>query len=443
MNLCFAQSLRDRAQAGPYARRRPTRPASSPRRGPGPYRFVLLAWLCLLAPVLAPADTFTVSEGAHKQLTAVRERLNAGQWVEAETLLDQCITAFSREPYALAVAWQMRGYLYGETERPAQALAAFEQALTLDALDPALQQQIHYNSAQLLLVLQRPAEAVRRIETWMAAIADPTPDQRVRVAWIYFGAERYKTAAGHLESAIAAAATPETSWYELMVATLHHAGDYNGTVRWLPRLIERNPRESRYWLQLAGAYLQLGKERQAAAVLSAAYHNQLFQEPVEIVRLARFYCQAGVPHNGAGVLEQALDAARLPANADHQQLLADAWLQARETRRAVRVLTHKARNGGGCQIRLRLGRLLMQLGEWGEAREHLDYVIRAGCEGRQGAEPLLLLGMAAYQEGRLETARAAFLEARNRPSLRKQAESWLTMIEQALSRRCNVPGKCG
>jgi tetratricopeptide (TPR) repeat protein len=434
MNHCLELSLRDRAQAGPYARRHPTRTASSPRRGPGPYLLVLLVGLCTMMPVLAPADTFTVSEGAHKQLTAVRERLNAGQWVEAEALLDQSIAAFSREPYALAVAWQMRGYLYGETDRPAQALAAFEQALTLDALDPELQQQIHYNSAQLLLVLARPGEAVRRIETWMSAIADPTPDQRARVAWIYFGAERYKTAAGHLESAITAAATPETSWYELLVAALHHAGDYNGTVLWLPRLIELNPRESRYWLQLAGAYMQMGKERQAAAVLSAAYHNQFFQEPGDIVRLVRFYCQAGVPHSGARVLEQALDASRLAPEPDYQQLLADAWLQARETRRAVRVLAHKAENGAGCQTRLHLGRLLMQLGQWGEAREHLDYVIRAGCEGRRGAEPLLLLGMAAYHEGRLEAARQAFLKAREVPALRQRAESWLAMIDQGRSR---------
>jgi hypothetical protein len=50
----------------------------------------------------------------------------------------------------------------------------------------------------------------------------------------------------------------------------------------------------------------------------------------------------------------------------------------------------------------------MQLGEWGEAREHLDYMIRTGCEGRRGAEPLLLLGMAAYHDGRMEAARQAF-----------------------------------
>ncbi|PTN38777.1 tetratricopeptide repeat protein [Desulfonatronum sp. SC1] len=382
---------------------------------------------------LASEDRPTVSHAAHQKLTAAQELLHHSKWTEAESLLEKFVREEAHEPYAQALAWQMLGYLFHETGRHDRALEAFDRVLAGDGLDAPLRQQVLYNSAQLLVQASRPAEAVKRIEAWMEQAGSLSPEQRARVAWIYFGSERHQAAVMHLEAAIRETTTPENAWLEMLVAALHHDEQYEKLTRWLPRLITRNPEDGRYWLQLAGVYLRLDDQRQAAAVLSAAYHKGLFQTSEDIVRLARMYVQAGAPRKAAHLLEEGMENGRVAVNAEHQELLANAWLQARETRRAACALGQKARNGGDCKTHLRAGRLLMQVEDWSGAREHLELATQGRCE-RTRAEALLLLGMAAYHEGRMEEARDAFVLAREIPEQRRQAESWLEVLSRGQGR---------
>lgn len=417
-----------------------------------PLRLTLMpAGLCLTmllsaSMAVAPAHASerpTVSQAAHQKLSEAQDLLHQSKWAEAESLLEGLAGDFSDEPYVLALAWQMRGYLYHETGRYERALLAFDEILAADVPDADLRQQALYNSAQLFVQVNRQAEAVSRIESWMEQASPLAPEQRARVAWIYFGAEQYQNAADHLKAALREAgggsrpASPtasdgsqEVAWLEMLAAVLHHGEQYEELTRWLPRLITRRPMDKGHWLQLAGAYLRLDDQRQAAAVLSAGYHKGVFQSADDIIRLARLYCQAGVPRKGARILEEALESGRVQPSEEHQELLANAWLQAREARRAACALGQKARNGGDCKTHLRAGRLLMQVEDWSGAREHLESATRGRCE-RTRAEALLLLGMAAYHEGRIEEARDAFVLAREIPEQRRQAESWLEVLRRS------------
>jgi tetratricopeptide (TPR) repeat protein len=383
--------------------------------------------------VLASEDRPTVSHAAHQKLSAAQELLHQSKWTKAESLLEKFVREEPHEPHALALAWQMLGYLFHETGRHDRALEAFDRILAVDGLDDQLRQQVLYNSAQLLIQVKRPDDAVRRIEAWMEQAGSLSPEQRARVAWIYFVSERYKAAVEHLESAIREATAPEEVWLEMLVAALHHDEQHQALTRWLPRLIARTPQDNRYWLQLVGAYLQLDDQHRAAAVLSAGYQKGVFQAPEDVVRLAQMYFQAGVPHRAARLLEDALENGRVQTSEEHLELLANAWLQAREVRRAACALGQKARDGGDCKTHLRAGRLLMQVEDWSGAREHLELATRGRCE-RTRAEALLLLGMAAYHEGRLEEARTAFVQAREIPEQRRQAESWLEVLSRGQGR---------
>jgi tetratricopeptide (TPR) repeat protein len=394
-------------------------------------RLMLLCILLTLCPDPVFASQPTVSHAAHQQLSAAQDLLHAEQWAEADVLLEEFLQEFRREPYALALAWQMRGFLFSETDRREKALEAFDMALELDSLDEASRLRVLANTAQILVLLDRHDEAARRMTAWLDQADVVAPVQRVRAAWVFFEAERYEAAANHLKTAIQeslqAGTRPAGDWYDMLLAALHHDGQYTETIRLLPGIMEQWPTDKRYWQQLAAAHLQLNQERQAAAVLTAGHHNGIFDQPQDIIQVARMLRQAEAPTLGAGILEQALKSGRIPATEDNLNLLADTWLQAREIRKAATTLIRKVEQNENCPTRLRIGRLFAQIKDWNAATEQLEHATGARCaETRPDA--LLLLGMAAFHQGRVDEARKAFISALGVPKTRTRAENWLRIL---------------
>lgn len=392
--------------------------------------------MCWLAIATLPAeasasDKPTISQSAHQKLSAAQDLLHGERWSEAGVLLEGFVHEFEREPYALALAWQMRGFLFSATERHEKALEAFDKALGLDSLDEASRLLTLVNTAQILAVLHRHDEAARRMKTWLEQAAVITPEQRVRAGWVFYEAQHYKTAADHLKTAlqetVQAGGKPAPEWYDMLLAALHHDGQYAEMVRRLPGIIEQQPTDKRYWQQLAAAHLQLKQECQAAAVLTAGYHKGVFDQPQDILQVARMLRQAKAPHLGARVLDQALNDGRIPATSQNLELLADTWLQAWEIRNAAKALIRKVESDENCSARLRIGRLFMQIEDWSAAAKHLDHAAQDRC-ATEKPDALLLLGMAAFHQGRLDEARKAFVLAKDQPKVRRQAEIWLESI---------------
>ncbi len=402
---------------------------------------VCLIFLLLMVWNAAPAqgEQPTVSHKAHQRLEAAREALDKGQWSEADRLLKAFVGEFSHEPHAMAVAWQMHGYVLSEVGRHTEALASFENALDQNSLDGELQQQLRYNTAQILLLLDRPGEAAQRIESWLKNIDSPTAEQRVQVASIYYGAGRYRQAAGHLERAVDGVRNPRDEWLEMLVASLYRSGNHASLARRLPVILERHPQEKRYWEQLAAVYMHLNRHRQAASVLSTAYHMGLLRDSRDIIRLAQLYRHAGVPRMGCEILQNALNEGRIDASYENYELLANGWLQAREKRRAAHALQQKARIRDTCRGRLKLGQLFLEMEDWPAAREQLKRATPERCKGVRD-KALLLLGVAAYHAGHMEDAREAFAQAREISDLRRQAESWLNVLERGNSKEDRLEG---
>lgn len=384
-----------------------------------------------LCPAFALADTPTVSRVAHQKLSTAQELLLQEQWTQADEVLEEVVREFAQEPLTLALAWQKRGFLFNETGRREKALEAFDKALELDSLDSASNSQVLANTAQILVLLDRHDEAAGRMTAWLEQAETISPDERVRAAWVFYEAGRFDAAALHLKAALQeskqAGSRPMAEWYDMLLAALHHGGQYTDMVRWLPEIMEQRPNDKRYWQQLAAAHVGLNQERQAAAVLTAGLHKGVFDQPQDIVQVARMMRQAKAPHLGARILEQAVNDDRIPATQDNLNLLADAWLQARETRKAATTLIRKVEHAEDCATRLRIGRLFMQIEDWSAATPHLEHASGTRCAETK-PDALLLLGMAAFHQGRVGEARKAFVQARENPKVRRQAEIWLDGI---------------
>jgi len=386
--------------------------------------------LCLTAAHAGPAEARapSLSPAAHEALTKAQALLENAQWTEADVVLRRFIEEFSREPVAHATAWHMLGFLLSRTGRDGEALKAYEKALEHDALDAGSAQDIRYNTAQILMSLGKQAQAIERIDAWLAQSAFVTPEQRVQAAWIYLGANAYATAAGHLEQAIQETEVPQASWYQLFIAALQGTNDHQALKFWLPIVIKDFPGEKRYWLQLSSVYLQLKQDRRALATLAAAHHNGLLSEPAEILHLSRLYLYVGVPYKAARILQDALVNGQIAGSAANYEFLADCWLRAHDAPRAINTLQLALQADAGHETSLKLGQLLTQQEQWLAAREHLQQAAESAHE-RTRAEALLMLGMAYFNSGDTAAARSAFVQARKLSTARQQADNWLVFLD--------------
>lgn len=388
----------------------------------------LLACLLLTLASVLPVQASTISPMAYEALTEVHELLQESQWLEAGERLDRMIQRFGREPYAQATAWQMRGYVFSELDQHDKALHAYEKALDTEALDTESSQQVLYNTAQLLLVLECSSEAVERIGKWLAEYADPTPTQQVQAAWIYLSAGNHRDAATLMQGAISRVDEPQQSWYQILVAALQATDDFRALEQWLPRAIKDYPEQKTFWMQLTSVHLQQERHRRATATLAAAYHNGLLEDSSDLTYMAQLFLHAGVPHKAARVLREAMHKGTVEDTARHYEMLAEIWLRSRETGLAIHTYEQALKAGADYDVSLRLGRLLLQNEEHHAALPHLKTAAKSD-KGRTRAEALLLLGMAAYSHGAVEEAQHAFVEARAYEEVRRQAENWLEYLK--------------
>ncbi|WP_027390320.1 tetratricopeptide repeat protein [Chrysiogenes arsenatis] len=392
------------------------------------YRTLLLTLLaCLL---LTPAYASSVSPAAFQALAKAQELVQKSEWQQAHSALDAILSAHAKEPYALATALQLKGYILNETGKHAEALQAFEQVLALGALESSAEQQILYNVAQLLASVGRQKEAAARITTWLAHYPTPTPAQQIQAAWIFLGAQQFAAAATQIEAALRSVeGRPEESWYQMLILALQGTENHASLKQWLPLVIEHYPNNKNYWMQLTSTYLNTQERQKAVAAISTAYHNGLLREESDIRYAVQLYLHAGVPHKAARVLSDALERGIVLSDAKHYEQLADIWFHAREMGTATQAFHKALEHGAGHETSLKLGRMLVQQQEWHAAREHLQRAARSEHE-RTKSEALILLGMAAYSEGNMAEARDAFGQARRFGKVRRQAEGWLKYLQQ-------------
>lgn len=394
---------------------------------------VLLTCCCLLLPA-APGLAAALSPPAHQALSSAQSLIEQNKWREADLALEEVAGHFAAEPLAVATARQLQGVVRYERGQLESAFKAFEAALAHEELPVESRRQLLYNNAQLLLELERPQEAVERVEAWLVLVAATgtalEPAQRVRAAWIYLAAEHYRAAIEHLLAAIDEADKPEELWYRLLIQAGQGAEAWPELRSWLNEIVGRYPAGKLYWQQLAAVNIQLGDEAAAAAALRGAYHNGLLDRPDEILYLVRLLLYNKVPGSAAAIMEEAVAAGRVPATVANYRLLADAWQLAREPAKAVAALQLALAKEKTPEVGLTLGRLLLHGEHWQAAVAPLE--LAAGSDQAEiRGEALLALGLAHYQRGEYGLARGVFEQARLLSTSRRQADNWLRHLESA------------
>jgi tetratricopeptide (TPR) repeat protein len=290
-----------------------------------------------------------------------------------------------------------------------------------------------YSLAQIYTQLGKYDRALELIDAWFATAESPKPDAYYLKAMILVQQEKFRAAVEPAEQAVALSPQPKESWLQLLVAIYGNLKDYPNVAATLERLAAINPGKKLYWVQLAAVQNYLERDARALATMRLAHEAELLNEDKEFRQLARLLYLQELPFQCAKVIEEAMAAGKVAADADSYGLLSNCYLAAREADEALEPLAKAAELSPDGDLYVLLGQIHLQREEFEPALAALEKGLAKAKPERRGSVQLLI-GVAQLGSERFDLAERAFRAAQGDERVRRAAESYLKFVAEQRAR---------
>lgn len=374
----------------------------------------------------------SLSTRVGQRLLDLMEAEAEGLWQIAHDGYRDLLRMDGLTPYEQATILKMLGRARYELDDTSGAIAAWRQAVELDALPDEDANVLRINAGQLLLGEGEYRDGVELIE---AALTRGTPlsgDLALRLAQGYGQLQDYRTGLRYGRIAFEAAEEPGRQHFSILLFFYQQMDLVPQQTELMGQMITRWPDEKSYWTSYASLLARSGREQDAFEVNRILYLNGMLETSTELVRLAQYYSYYEYPFGGAEIMEREFNAGRIDPTPENYQLLANLWRQAREWDRALPVLRRIATLTGAGPDYEKLGEALYQAGDFNEAEAMFVQAINQGGLDRPG-DTWNLVGTVRVETDDLEGAIAAFEEALAWDYSRAGAQGWISFVEQKIA----------
>ena len=386
----------------------------------------------------------TLSAATAKVLGPAYEALQAENYAEALSLVDGLIASRGdrMDAFEKSTVYEIRGSINAGRENFRAALSDFQTALSAGGLPTARNNTLRYFIAQLNFQEERYKEAIDSLNSWIAYAQrcgepiDANAYYLLAAANVQKTPQDFRAALSPAEKVIDLRPEPRKSDYDLLNLVYSELNENSKRAALLEKMINIWPGERSYWAQLGGLYSTIGQDANAFSVIEVAYRAGLLDKEAEILTLVNFYSFFDNPYRGAKLLEKELAAGRVKNTQQNQILLTQLWSQARESKRAIPVLTTAAANSSDGELSYRLGQQLLADEQYVPAIRALTQAInKGGLDARQTGDVWMLLGTARFNAADQDDcaarlrARSAFTNATRYSTSASQARSWVGYID--------------
>ena len=369
-----------------------------------------------------------LTEGAFRQIERAQLLYADNKTAEAEAKLREFLER-SKGGYEKAVALQTLGFIIaGEPKKIGAAIKLFREALALGALPQSAHEQMMFNVAQLYLVSDQDGESRKWLNDYLAETCNPLPDAHVMLASLHAEKKEYRKALEQVNLAIAKAKTPREPWLQLKLAIHYEFKEFPRCAQTLLQLVSVAPNKEDYWKQLSSILFELRHDSEALAVLALADRKGYINKDSEFRNLANMYFYMQIPNKAGQVVQRGLDEKILEPDEKNLELLANAWLMARENDKAEAALKRAATVSSKGEIWQRLGYLYVEKEDWKSALDVLTQAQKKGVDDKQKGQLALLVGIAAVETKDLDRAEKSFRDALDDKDTRKAATEWLNQL---------------
>jgi tetratricopeptide (TPR) repeat protein len=309
-------------------------------------------------------------------------------------------------------------------------VARAEMAEVLADREPDFAPRLRNLYATTLLAEEDYAGALTQLELWSTHSDNPHPHGLFLMGYACIRLERYEEAVAALERAVNSDYPTRDPWVELLAYAYTQVGRPEDAVSLLESLIAEHPERQRWWKQLGGILMLLEQMPEGTAGLAVAQTI----EPLgysDQRRLARLFAHLGMPADGAELLQTAIENREEAAGFEELMLLAELWMLARETDRAIEVFTAAQELADQGEAALMIAQLHAQREEYESARDALEVSVAAYGETAP-ARAYYLLAVVQINLGNLQAAADAVDLLQTDEDYRDRAANLATYIDGML-----------
>ena len=386
---------------------------------------LIVLWLSLQS-VISFADS--VSTKTYRELTAIQELMSSsedqtGNLKSAINRLEILLDNVSEESLDEALTLQTLGYALMADEQFEEAIIQLRKSLDTKKLPQNVTFNVGYMVAQLYAALGEFDNAMIFATDWFAELETPNPNQYIFMANIYAQVKRYQESVPYAETAIKNSDKPRETWYQLLTANYFELRRYPDAAKVLLEVIELWPEKTGYWEQLASVYMMMDNPSYALASLKVAFENDLIEKETTIKSLFQLAMIKEIPDHAARLVEKAMSNGILNRNEVYLDLIAQAWVSAREINNAVETYSELSKIVDHGEPLRKMANLQINSSQWQEAENNLQEALSRKLE--KPGETWLLLGIAQSELGKFDSARTSLRKASAYESVERSASSWL------------------
>jgi tetratricopeptide (TPR) repeat protein len=365
--------------------------------------------------------------------------------------------------YDRSVVWNSWGYVYFTDGKYNEAIRAYERVINEPEVTLPIRNAALFTLAQLNLVQEKYDEGIELILQWMDQVETVTAQSWSLLGQAYFQKEDFNKSMSSMKTAISLAEEegykPKENWYVIVAACIgelkKQIGEKESLLQQLDIyeiLVNLYPKKL-YFIQLGGAYGQLGREKDYMITMKAAYAKDFLNKESEYLALTQLLLLNQNPYWAAQVLvsgqnkiitytETVLDKNTgkevkvektgpvVKDNEKNLKLLADSWRMAQEVDKAIPVLEKAAVLSKDGKAYVLLGNLY--LGE-DRMQEAVDAIKKGLKKGKieKLSQVHLTLGQAYFELQKFEEAKKEFrIAARDKDKkVKTTANSWIKYTE--------------
>ncbi len=374
-----------------------------------------------------------LGKAAFQRIEEAQKRLAEEQYDAALEILRGVQTGQGYKPYEKAVALQTMGFVYAGLGDYPKTIKTFEAAIATGHLPVRVVNDLTYNLAQLNLAEGRHIKALALLARWFNTVeGEPAADAYALKAQIHLIMNDLPAAEKAIRMALSKAETPKRNWIRILLSVLLQQERFAAARPVLEDAVQRWPGQKVFWQQLAAVYYEVDEEKLAFVAQQAMHIQAMLQSSKELSHMAQLYLYHNVPIKAATVLQTGIDDGSIEKSEQNYEILAQAYMRAREWKKAVVPLTRVAEKSKKGKFYQQLGQSYVQDENWTKAEVALQNALaKGGLE--DPADSWFLLGITRTRLEKWDQAIDAFRKAGDDDRLAKDAFRWIRSIERQLA----------
>jgi tetratricopeptide (TPR) repeat protein len=377
----------------------------------------------------------SLSPRTYNKLNEIQLSINEQPSQELRAEIDEKLKELAEDlqgnSLGLALTWQTHAQLMLLDERYSLANGYLSKAIQLDGLDSATMFQLRSFYAQILFIEEKYAKAIEVLKQVIAA-TDFKESAAIYslTAAAFYSLNNFNDGLPFIVKAINLSNKPKEAWLQMAFSGFYQQKNLKEALFYTNKLVLNFPDKKDYWQQKSGMHQLIEEYPNAASTKELSFKKGFVVKESDYINLGQLLASQGNAYKVADALQSAFDSGQLEETQKSLRLMQQAWMQAKEIRKAVASLQVLFERFSDINDGIRLMKFLVDEEKWEKALTISEQLYVLELTEKQKGEMLLLQGICHYRIGETRSAFKALSKAMAIDSSSSQAKGWMNYIKQ-------------